>query len=349
MTDQQLSQKSSTGTAGVTMTGIAQDRYGEAPEEVLRVAQLAVPAVAEGRVLVRVRAASVDRGTWHLMAGLPYPVRLAGFGVRRPKYANPGRALAGTVEAVGAGVRGFSPGDAVYGIGAASFAEYAVAPVDKVAAKPARLSYAQAAAVPISGLTALQAVRDHGRVHTGERVLIIGASGGVGSFAVQLAKSAGAEVTGMCSTGKVDEVRALGADHVIDYTREDVTDGHRRYDVVLDIGGNRRLSRLRRALTPQGSLIIVGGENVGRWLGGTDRQIRAGLLKIFVRQHLGTFINKENARDLNTLREMIDDGTLAAAVDRSYPLADVPAAIRHLIDGHARGKIVIRIHDADPT
>lgn len=336
------------GAGERTMSLIVQKRYGPAPEDVLRLRETTRPAIRYDEVLVRVHAASVDRGTWHIMAGLPYPIRLAGFGVRRPKYANPGRALAGTVEVVGAGVTGFSPGDQVYGIGAASFAEYALAPVGKLAAKPANLSFAQAAAVPISGLTALQAVRDHGRIHTGEQVLIIGASGGVGSFAVQLAKSAGAEVTGVCSTGKVDEVRALGTDHVLDYTREDITDGHRRYDVILDIGGNRRLSRLRRALTPRGRLIIVGGENGGRWLGGTDRQIRARLLSLVVRQQLGTFINKENARDLNNLREMIDAGTLAAAVDRSYALDQVPAAIRHLIDGHARGKTVILIHDADP-
>ncbi|HET6529312.1 MAG TPA: NAD(P)-dependent alcohol dehydrogenase [Actinoplanes sp.] len=329
------------------MTGIAQDRYGPAPEDVLRVARLAMPSVADGEVLVRVHAASVDRGTWHVMAGLPYPIRLAGFGVRRPKYANPGRALAGTVQAVGVGVRDLAPGDAVFGIGYATFAEYARAPVGKLAAKPGNLSFAQAAAVPVSGLTALQAVRDHGRIQPGEQVLIIGASGGVGSFAVQLAKTAGAVVTGVCSTGKVDEVRALGADHVLDYTREDITDGRRRYDVILDIGGNRPLSRVRQALTPRGRLVIVGGENGGRWLGGTDRQIRARLLSMFVRQQLGTFINKENARDLITLREMIDAGTLTSAVDRSYPLDEVPAAIRYLLDGHTRGKIVVGVHDPD--
>ena len=227
--------------------------------------------------------------------------------------------------------------------------EYAAARPDKLALKPANLSFDQAAAVPVSGATALQAVRDHGRIQPRERVLINGASGGVGSFAVQLAKSADAEVTGVCSTGKVDEVRALGADHVIDYTREEVTDGRRRYDVILDIGGNRPLSKLRRALTPRGRLVIVGGENGGRWLGGTDRQIRARLLSIFVRQQLGTFINKENARDLITLRELFDTGTLAVAVDRRYPLADVPAAIRYLLDGHTRGKIVILVHDADAS
>jgi NADPH:quinone reductase-like Zn-dependent oxidoreductase len=349
MTNPQFSsaQQPSAGMGAATMTGIAQDRYGPAPEDVLRVARLAVPTVSDGHVLVRVHAASVDRGTWHVMAGLPYPIRLAGFGLRRPKYANPGRALAGTVEAVGVGVSGFSPGDAVFGVGDASFADYALAPVGKLAAKPAHVSFAQAAAVPISGLTALQAVRDHARIQPGEQVLIIGASGGVGSFAVQLAKSAGAEVTGVCSTGKVDQVRALGADHVIDYTREEITDGSHRYDVILDIGGNRRLSQLRRALTPRGRLVIVGGENGGRWLGGTDRQIRARLLSLFVRQQLGTFINKENAPDLNTLRDMIDAGTLTAAVDQSYPLDQVPAAIRYLLDGHTRGKIVIAVHHSD--
>src|SRR5919202_1803352 len=256
-----------TGQA-TTMQSVVQDRYGVAPEDVLRLAEIDRPTIGSDEILVRVHAASVDRGTWHVMAGLPYPIRLAGFGLRRPRYANPGRAMAGTVEAVHPGVDGLAPGDPVFGIGYATFAEYARAPVGKLAAKPATLSFAQAAAVPISGLTALQAVRDHGRVQSGERVLIIGASGGVGSFAVPLAKSAGAQVTGVCSTGKVDEVRALGADHVIDYTREEVTDGRRRYDVILDIGGNRRLSRLRRILTPRGRLVIVGGGNGGRGVGG---------------------------------------------------------------------------------
>lgn len=329
------------------MTGITQDRYDPAPEDLLRMSRLVIPPVGDGQVLVRVHAASVDRGTWHVMAGLPYPIRLAGFGFRRPKYANPGRALAGTVEAVGPGVTGFSPGDPVYGIGEASFAEYARASVGKLAVKPANLSFARAAVVPISGLTALQAVRDHGRVQPGEQVLIIGASGGVGSFAVQLAKSAGAHVTGVCSTGKVDEVKALGAERVIDYTREEVTEGGRRYDVILDIGGNRRLSLLRRILTPRGRLVIVGGETDGRWLAGTDRQIRARLLSLFVRQQLGSFINKENASDLVILRGMVDGGTLVPTVDRTYPLEEVAPAIRYLLDGHARGKIAIAVHDPD--
>jgi NADPH:quinone reductase-like Zn-dependent oxidoreductase len=327
----------------LTMTSLVQDRYGPAPEELLRVAQIDRPTITDDEVLVRVHAASVDRGTWHIMAGLPYPIRLAGFGLRRPKYANPGRSLAGTIEAVGAAVTGLAPGDAVFGVGDATFAEYARARPDKLAAKPTNVTFDQAAAVPISGLTALQAVRDHGQVQAGHTVLVIGASGGVGSFAVQIAKAFGAEVTGVCSPAKVDAVRALGADHVIDYTREDATDGRHRYDVVLDTGGNRRLSQLRRALTPRGQLVIVGGETDGRWLGGSDRQIRATLLSAFIGQKLGTFLASENATDLSALRQLIEAGTVTPAVDRTYPLTGVAAAIRHLLDGQARGKLVVSV------
>jgi len=277
------------------------------------------------------------------MAGLPYPIRLAGFGLRRPKYRNPGRNLAGTVEAVGAGVTAFAPGDAVFGIGEASFAEYARARPDKLAPKPAELSLDQAAAVPVSALAALQAVRDHGRVQTGQQVVIVGASGGVGTFAVQIAKAFGAEVTGVCSTAKLDAVRAIGADHVVDYTTDDFADGEHRYDVVLDIGGNRRLSHLRRALTRRGRLVIVGGETDGRWLGGVDRQVRALLLSPFVSQKLGTFVASENAKDLMALRELIDSGQLAPVIDRSYPLNEIATAIRYLLDGRAHGKLVITI------
>jgi len=299
--------------------------------------------IGADEVLVRVQAASVDRGTWHIMAGLPYPIRLAGFGFRWPKYRNPGRNLAGTVEAVGASVAAFAPGDAVFGIGEASFAEYARARPDQLALKPAKLSLAEAAAVPVSALTALQAVRDHGQIQTGQHVLIVGASGGVGSFAVQIAKARGAEVTGVCSTAKLDAVRALGADHLVDYTTDDFADGEHRYDVILDIGGNRRLSHLRRALTRGGRLIIVGGETAGRWLGGVDRQLRAVLLSPFVSQKLATFVASENAQDLMVLRELIDSGQLAPAIDRSYPLNEVAAAMRYLLDGRARGKLVITV------
>jgi NADPH:quinone reductase-like Zn-dependent oxidoreductase len=336
-----------TTAARRTMTAVVQGRYGPDPEDVLRVATIDTPTIGIDEILVRVHAASVDRGTWHLMAGLPYPIRLAGFGLRRPKYANPGRSLAGTVEAVGHEVAGFAPGDEVFGMATSTFAEYAVGGPAKLAAKPANLTYDQAAAVPVSGMTALQAVRDHGRVRAGEKVLILGASGGVGSFAVQIAKAFGAEVTGVCGPTKTDMVRALGADHVLDYTREDFADGGPRFDVILDIGGNARLSRLRRALTPHGRLVIVGGETDGRLLGGSGRQIRAKFLSPFISQTLGTFIASENAADLTALGELIEGGNLSPAIDRSYPLTETAAAIRHLLDGQARGKLVISVSPAD--
>jgi NADPH:quinone reductase-like Zn-dependent oxidoreductase len=279
------------------------------------------------------------------MAGLPYPIRIAGFGLRKPKYLNPGRSLAGTVEAVGTEVTSFEPGDEVFGICDGSFAEYVRVRTDKLAPKPSSLSFDEAAAVPVSALTALQGVRDHGRVKAGQKVLVVGASGGVGSFAVQIAKAFGAEVTGVCSTANVDLVRVIGADHVVDYTCDDLADGRHRYDVILDIGGNRRLSHLRRALTPRGRLVIVGGETDGRWLGGTGRQLRALLLSLFVSQKLGTFVSSENAGDLMVLRELIESGNVEPVIDRTYPLGDVATAIRHLVEDHPRGKIVIAVQD----
>jgi NADPH:quinone reductase-like Zn-dependent oxidoreductase len=330
-------------TAVDTMRAIVQDDYGSAPEEVLRLAEVARPTIGDDELLVHVRAASVDRGTWHIMSGLPYPIRVAGFGLRRPKALNPGRCLAGTVESVGKDVTEFKPGDEVYGTCEGSFAEYASARAGRLALKPANLSFEQAAAVPISALTALQAVRDQAQVQAGQKVLVIGASGGVGTFAVQIAKAFGAEVTGVSSTAKVDLVRALGADHVIDYTRDDFADGEHRYDAILDIGGNRRLSHLRRALTPRGTLVLVGGETDERWLGGMGRVLRAKLLSPLVSHKLGTFIGSENAADLAALRELIEAGKVAPAVDRTYPLSEAPAAIRYLQEGHARGKIVITV------
>jgi len=326
------------------MRAIVQDKYGPGAEQVLRLEQeVPEPTLGDGDVLVRVGAASVDRGTWHIMAGLPYPIRLAGFGLRAPKPLNPGRSVAGTIASVGPDVTALAPGDEVFGTCDGAFAEYACAQPGKLAAKPANLSFEQAAAVPVSGLTALQAVRDQGQVQTGQRVLVIGASGGVGTFAVQIAKSFGAEVTGVCSPAKADVVRALGADHVVDYTREDFADGAQRYDVILDTGGNRPLAHLRRALTPRGRLVIVGGETDGRLLGGSDRQIRALLLSPLVRQKLGTFVASENAADLDVLRDLIEAGQVAPSIDRTYPLGEVPAAIGHMQDGHARGKVVIRV------
>ena len=304
-----------------TMTAIVQDEYGTAPEAVLRLAEIARPAIAADEILVRVHAASVDRGTWHIMAGLPYPIRVAGFGLRAPKAPNPGRSLAGTVESAGPEVTEFEPGGEVYGTGDGSFAPYARARAGRLAPKPANLSFEQAAAVPVSALTALQAVRDHAKVQAGQKVLIIGASGGVGTFAVQIAKAFGAEVTAVCSTAKTDLVRSIGADHVIDYTREDFADGQHRYDAILDIGGNSGLSHLRRALTPRGRLVIVGGEANGRWLGGTGRQLRALLLSPLVSQKLGTFIASENSADLTVLRDLIESGKITPAIDRTYPLS----------------------------
>ena len=335
--------QTTTTVAGTTMTAMVQNRYGDEPEDVLRLGEVPKPTVGDEQVLVRIRAAGVDRGVWHVMAGLPYPIRLGGYGLRAPKNAVPGMDMAGVVEAVGKDVTRFQPGDEVFGIGKGTYAEYALAPEDKLAPKPANLSFEQAAVVAISGLTALQALRDHGKVQPGDKVLIIGASGGVGSYAVQLAKAFGAHVTGVCSTTKLELVRSIGADHVIDYTVDDFAAGEQRYDLILDIGGNSTLSRLRHALTPKGTLVIVGGETDGRLLGGFDRQVRAMLLSPFVGQKLGTFVCSENFEDMLVLKELIDAGKVAPVVDRTYTLAEVLAAIRHVKDGRARGKVVITV------
>lgn len=322
------------------MWAIVQDRYGSAPEDVLRLAEIDRPTIGDSEVLVQVHAAGLDRGTWHIMAGLPYPVRLMGFGVRHPKDRVRGREVAGRVEAVGEAVTGLQVGDEVFGIAEGSFAEYARARADKLAQKPISLGFEPAAAVTISALTALQAVRDRGRVRPGQQVMIIGASGGVGTFAVQIANVFGARVTAVCSTSKVDMVRSLGVDNVIDYTVEDI-DGTQRYDVILDIGGHRSLRKLRRALTHRGTLVLVGSETGGRWLGGFDRSIRAVLLSPFVSQTLCALTNSENAADLAVLAELVESGKIAPIIDRTYPLHEAVAAIRHMLDGQARGKVVI--------
>jgi NADPH:quinone reductase-like Zn-dependent oxidoreductase len=323
------------------MRAIVHDAYGSA--DVVELRDIDTPVIGDDEVLVQVRAAGVDQGVWHIMAGLPYPIRLAGYGLRAPKNPVLGADLAGVVEAVGDTVTRFAPGDEVFGVGKGSYAEYAPALEAKLAPKPANVTFEQAAAVAISGMTALQAVRDHGKVRPRQQVLIIGASGGVGSYAVQLAKAFGAQVTGVCSSAKADMVRSIGADRVIDYTREDFAGGEDHYDVILDIGGNSALSRVRRALTPKGTHVIVGGETDGRWLGGTDRQIRALLLSPFVGQKLGTFVAKENHEDMLVLKELIEAGKVTPAVDRSYPLGEVAEAIRYMRDGHARGKVVITV------
>jgi NADPH:quinone reductase-like Zn-dependent oxidoreductase len=320
------------------MKAIVRDVYGSAG--VLRLAEIDKPVAGEGEVLLRVHAAGVDQGVWHLMTGTPYAMRLVGFGIRAPKNPLLGYDVAGRVEATGANAGPFRPGDEVFGTCRGSFAEYAVARADRLTAKPDNVSFEQAAATPISGYAALQAVRDHGGVRGGQRVLIIGAAGGVGSFAVQIAKADGAEVTGVCSTAKTEFVRSIGADHVIDYTKEEFADGRNHYDVILDIAGNRPLSQLRRVLTPRGTLVIVGAEDAGNWLG-IRRQLRAAALSPLVRQKLGFFISKERSQDLEQLRKLLETGAIRPVIDRTFPLDQVPEAIRYLKEGRARGKIVI--------
>jgi len=323
------------------MKAIVQYRYGSA--DVLEFGDVVKPSPKLDEVLVRVHAAGVDPGVWHLMTGQPYLVRVMGFGLRAPKTAVRGRGLAGRVEAVGANVSGFKIGDDVYGTCEGSFAEYACARADRLAPKPANLSFEQAAAVPISAATALQALRDKGQVRPGQRVAIVGAAGGVGSFAVQLAKVFGAHVTAVCGPTKADLVRSIGADDVIDYTRVDFADGSRRYDLVVDTAGNRSLSHLRRALTPGGTLVIVGGEGGGPWLGIVGRIFGAMFVAPFVKQKLRPLSATERPEDLKYLTTLIEAGSVTPVIDRTYPLREAPDAIRYLEQGHARGKVVISV------
>jgi NADPH:quinone reductase-like Zn-dependent oxidoreductase len=324
------------------MKAIVQDRYGSA--DVLEFRDIEEPAVGLDDVLVRVRAAGCGPDVWHFMAGMPYMARLS-IGLRKPKVAVRGWDVAGIVEAVGANVTRFSPGDEVMGTAEqGSFAELASTPADKLVTKPAALSFEQAASLPISGVTALRAVRDEGRVQAGQRVLVIGASGGVGSLAVQIAKGLGATVTGVCSTAKAALVRSLGADDVIDYTREDFADGSRRWDLIIDTAGRRPLSKLRRALTPKGTLVIVGGDGGGHWTGGFFRGVLRGpIVSLFVGQRLRGLTTKIEQDDLVTLAELVEAGTVAPVIDRTYPLIEAPDAIRYLAEGHAAGKIVITV------
>ena len=324
------------------MQAIVHDAYGST--DVLELRDVDVPEIAADEVLLRVHAAGVDRGVWHVMTGLPYPIRLAGFGLSAPKNPVLGMDVAGVVEAVGASVTRFQPGDEVFGIGKGTFAEFARVPETKLALKPANLTFEQAAAVAVSGLTALQGLRDRAHLEAGQHLRIIGASGGVGTYAVQLAKAFGAHVTAVCSTTKVDLVRSLGADRVIDYTRDDFAQGTERYDAILDIGGNSSLARLRQVLASAGTLVIAGGETDGRWLGGSDRQIRALVLSLFVSQRLVTYVCRENHADLLVLKELIESGQVTPVVDRTYPLSEAAKAIAYLKEGHARGKVVITVH-----
>lgn len=325
-----------------TMTAVVQRRYAEVAADVLTLEEVPVPTAGAGEVLVRVAAAGVDRGVWHLMVGRPLVVRL-GFGLRRPKQPVPGLDVAGTVVALGSGVTELAVGDEVFGVGRGTYAEFAVAPVEKLARRPEALPVQQAAAVAISGMTAIQAVRDHAAVRPGERVLVLGASGGVGTYLVQMARGAGAHVTGVCSAAKADVVHSLGADVVLDHATDTwLTDGS-RFDVILDGGGNHRLRALRRALARHGRLVIIGGEAGGRWFGGIDRQFRAKAWSPFIGQTLTFFISHENRADVEAVGEMILADQVTPAIGRTFPLAETAAAIDHIGTGQARGKAVITI------
>jgi len=327
-----------------TMNAVTQHRYGGL--DTLEYETVARPVPAPDEVLIRVQGASINAADWLLTQGEPFIARLA-FGLRRPKFSTRGRDVAGVIEAVGDSVRGFSVGDEVYAeVDAGSFAEYTVAKEKRLAHKPSRLSFADAAAVPTAATTALQGVRDVAKITPGDTVLINGASGGVGSFAVQLAKAYGAEVTGVCSTANLEFVRSLGADHVIDYTVEDFTTGKARYDVVIDLVANRSLAECRRALTRRGTLVLASG-NGGRVLGPIRRMLAAVLVGMFVTQNLRPLAAVANGADLEVLRQLIEAGTITPPVDRSYPLAETPEAIRFFVEEHVKGKITITVTHQD--
>ena len=326
-------------TAASTMDAIVQDGYGSA--DVLSLARIPRPAPGPSEVLLHVHAAGLDRGQWHLMTGQPYLLRpVAGF--RGPRNPVRGLDVAGTVVAAGSAVTRFSVGDEVFGFGRGTFAEYAVAREDKLARKPANASFEQAAVVPVSAVTALLALTDAGHVQQGQKVLITGASGGVGSFAVQLARAFGAEVTGVCSTAKTGLVRSLGATHVIDYTQDDFADSGHRYDLIIDVAGSPSLSRLRSALTPAGTAVLTGGEDGGNWTG-MGRQFRALALSPFLRQRLTMLTPRQRSADLERLTPFIEAGTVTPSIGATFPLDQVPEAMRHLESGKARGKVAITI------
>jgi NADPH:quinone reductase-like Zn-dependent oxidoreductase len=321
------------------MKAIIQTRYGS--PDVLQVTEVDKPVVKDDEVLVRVHAAAINIGDWHLLRGMPYVVRLVA-GLRRPRRDIPGLDIAGQVDAVGANVQQFRPGDEVFGWCNGAFAEYACAAASNLLPTASNLTLEQSAAVGDSAFTALAAVRDQGKVQPGQRVLINGASGGVGTFAVQVAKAFGANVTGICSTANLDMVRSLGADEVIDYTKEDFAQTGRRYDVMLDLVGSRSLSDCRRALTRRGTYVVVGVKDMGRWLG-LGRQFKALLLSPFVRQRMRVFVVRHNRQDLAVLKELVEAGKLVPVIDRRYALSDVPEALRYQGEGHARGKSVIAL------
>ena len=323
------------------MKAIVYHEYGS--PDVLELEEIDRPVVKDDEVLVRVRASSANPADWHFMRGVPYVMRPQS-GLRKPKNAFLGRDIAGEVEAVGKDVTGFRPGDGVFAnVGSGGFAEYASVPEDFLVQKPVNLTFEQAAAVPLAALTALQGLRDAAHLQPEQKVLIIGASGGVGTFAVQIAKSLGADVTGVCSTRNVELVRSLGADHVIDYTQADFTQSGQKYDLIFQLAGTSSPSDLRRSLTSEGTLVLSSGDSDGRWIGPVDRLVKAVVLSPFVSQKLGSFLAKENKEDLQFLKELIEAGDVTPVIDRTYVLSETPEAIRYLEEGHARGKVVITV------
>ena len=325
------------------MKAIVYCDYGS--PDVLKLEEIAKPTPADNQALVRVHAASINPYDWHFLRGIPYVMRLE-TGLRKPKDRRLGVDFAGTIEAVGRNVTRFKPGDEVFGGRTGALAEYVcVREQGSVALKPPNVSFEQAATVSLAGVTALQAVRDKAQLRAGQKILINGASGGVGTFAVQIARSLGAEVTGVCSTKNLELVRSLGADHVIDYTKEDFTKGAQRYDVILDLVGTQPLVGFKHVLTPRGICVLVGGggPDEGNWIGPMARPIKALLLSPFVSQKIGMFMAEMNQKDLNVLRDLMQAGKVTPVIDRTYPLSAVPEAIRYLEKGHARGKIVITV------
>jgi NADPH:quinone reductase-like Zn-dependent oxidoreductase len=323
------------------MKAMVQDRFG--PPDVLRLADTALPEVGAGDVLVRVRAAALNPADWHILRGDPLVARLMGVGLTKPRARVAGVDAAGVVEAVGANVRGLRNGDEVLGFCRGAFAEFACAAADMMVSKPASLTFEQAAAVPIAATTALRGIRDVGEVKAGQRVLVNGAGGGVGTYAVQIAAALGAEVTGVCSTRNAGLVRSIGAAHVVDYTAEDFTDGRTRYDVIFDNVSSLPLTRLRAALTPKGTLVLNGGGSPGHVFGPVAGILRAVVASAFVSQRLRPLPSRQNREELLAVTGLIEDGKLTPVVDRTYPLADTVEGLRHVEQGHARGKVVVTV------
>jgi NADPH:quinone reductase-like Zn-dependent oxidoreductase len=329
------------------MKAIVYRDYGS--PDVLRLEDVAKPVPNDDQVLIRVRAASVNPLDWHYMRGLPYLVRISGAGLLKPKVQRLGVDLAGQVEAVGKNVTRFKPGDEVFGNRFGAFAEYVCATEKALALKPANVTFEQAASLPVAAITALQALRDRGKLQPGQKVLINGASGGVGTFAVQIAKSLGAEVTGVCSTKNVEMVRSIGADRVVDYTKEDFTRSGQRYDLILDMVGNHSLSDCRGVLTSGGIFVIIGSTDKGRWLGPVTGMLKAIVYSKFVSQDMGAMLATMNAKDLGVLRDLVESGKVTPVIDRRYRLSEVPEAIRYLEGGHARGKVVVTLGEGGET